>query len=480
MLDELNPFDRCGKMKKTNERNDPMLFEKYINTVDQVAEQACAISDALWDNTELAYEEFAAVEMITKLLEEHGFTITRNIAGIPTAFTATYGSGKPAIGVQAEYDGLDGISQEAFCPVRKERPGVTKGHGCGHNLFAGGSVAAVLAIQSYIKEVGKGSVTLFGCPAEEGGAGKVYMARDGAYKDVDAVVSWHPEKMYMVRTRPSLANTCVNFTFDGVAAHAGGAPQKGRSALDAVELMNVGVQFLREHMDLTSRVHYAILDAGGTAPNQVQAHATVQYLIRAVDSEGVRELYERVHRIAQGAALMTDTTMSTEFHSAYSNLITIPTLQATANEAMHDIPLPVPTEEDLAFAAEIQKTMKLTRAEAAGTPYAMKVLDPAPPVAHGGSTDTADVSWVVPTVQMHIGNWVAGTPGHSWQAISQCRSPYGKRSMLYAGKAVAGTAIRLMENPELLVQARKEFDEKTVGGYICPIPDDVLPPPLRK
>lgn len=457
-----------------------MLYEKYLNTVDQIAETACAVSDALWDNTELAYEEFAAVEMITKILEDYGFTITRNVAGIPTAFKATYGSGKPAIGVQAEYDGLDGISQEAFCPVRKEIPGVTKGHGCGHNLFAGGSLAAVLAIRSYIEETGKGSVTLFGCPAEEGGAGKVYMAREGAYNDVDAVVSWHPEKMYMVRTRPSLANVSVNFTFDGIAAHAGGAPQKGRSALDAVELMNVGVQFLREHMDLTSRVHYAFLDAGGTAPNMVQAHATVQYLIRAVDAESVRELYERVYRIAQGAALMTDTTMSSDFHSAYSNLITIPTLQATANEAMHDIPLPVPTEEDLAFAAEIQKTMKLTKAQQAASPYAAKVLDPAPPVAHGGSTDTADVSWVVPTVQMHIGNWVEGTPGHSWQSVAQCKSPYAKRAMLYAGKAVAGTAIRLMENPELLVQARNEFEEKTPGGYVCPIPGDVLPPPLRK
>jgi len=455
-----------------------MLYEKYLSVIDRNAEELCSVSDALWDHPETAYEEFRAVELLTGILEKNGFTVTRNLAGIPTSFKATYGSGKPALGVQAEYDALDGLSQ-AYSTEKTGRPDTQKGHGCGHNLFAAGSLAAVLAIKAYIEETGVGSITLFGCPAEEGGAGKVYMARAGVYSDVDAVVSWHPEKMYMVRTRPSLANISVNYSFEGIAAHAGGAPQKGRSALDAVELMNVGVQFLREHMDLTSRVHYAFLDAGGTAPNVVQANATVQYLIRAVDSEAVLELKGRVDRIAQGAALMTDTTMTSAVQSAYSNLITIPTLQAVANEAMHDIPLPVPTEEDLAYAAELQKTMNMTRAEQAKPPYAEKVLDPAPPVAHGGSTDTADVSWNTPTVQMHIGNWMVGTAGHSWQACSQCRSPYAKRAALYAGKAVAGTVLRLIENPELLEQARKEFEEKTPGGYICPIPDDILPPPLR-
>jgi len=452
-----------------------MLYEKYLNIIDEISEEICAVSDALWDNPETAYGEFEAVKLLTGILEKNGFTVTRNVADIPTAFKATYGSGKPSLGVQAEYDAINGLSQ-VFSAEQKQREDTQKGHGCGHNLFAAGSLAAVLAIKAYIEETGIGSITLFGCPAEEGGAGKVYMAREGAYSDVDAVVSWHPEKMYMVRTRPSLANVSVVYSFKGIAAHAGGAPQKGRSALDAVELMNIGVQFLREHMDLTSRIHYAFLDAGGTAPNLVQAHASVEYMIRAVDAEAVRELHERVNRIAQGAALMTDTTMTSQLKSAYSNLITIPTLQAVANEAMHDIPLPVPTEEDLAFAAELQKTMKLTNAEKAMPPYATKVLDPAPPVAHGGSTDTADVSWNTPTVQMHIGNWIVGTAGHSWQSCSQCRSPYAKRATLYAGKAVAGTIIRLLENPALVEQARQEHAERTPGGYICPIPADVKPP----
>ena len=450
-----------------------MKFEKYLNVIDQQAELCCHISDTLWDQPELGFREYEAVALITKILEDAGFRIETNLAGIPTAFRATYGAGKPAFGVLAEYDALSGMSQEAFTPEQKTIPGKDNSHGCGHNLFAGGSVAAVLAVKAYIEEKGCGSVTLFGCPAEEGGGGKVLMARAGVFEGIDAIVSWHPEKMYMVRTRPALANYKVDYYFEGTAAHAGAAPEKGRSALDAVELMNIGTNFLREHMELTSRVHYAILVAGGTAPNMVQSHAIVRYMIRAVDLNTVRKLYERVNRIAQGAAMMTDTTVKFKVISAYSNLITIPTLQKPANEALHDIPLPVPTEEDLAYAKALQATMDLTEAQKKQPPYALEALEPAPPVAHGGSTDTADVSWVCPTVQMHIGNWVVGTPGHSWQAVSQCKSSYAKRAMLFAGKAVAGTILRLFENPDAVEKAKAEHAEKTDPGYICPLPADV-------
>lgn len=452
-----------------------MLYEAHLNKIDDQAQLLRDVSDAIWDLAELPYAEYQSSRLLCGILEEKGFQVTRGVAGIPTAFTATYGTTGPSLGVLAEYDALSGYSQVGELGQKQSIPGKDSAHGCGHNLFAAGSLAAVLAVQSYIRETGFGKITLFGCPAEEGGAGKVFMARSGLFADIDAVVSWHPEKMYMVRTRPSLANVCVNYSFEGIAAHAGGAPQKGRSALDALELMNIGCNFLREHMDLTSRVHYAILDAGGTAPNMVQSHAVVQYLIRAVDAESVRELKERVDRIAQGAALMTDTTVKGELLKGYSNLITIPTLQATANEAMHDIPLPMPTDADLEYAAQLQSAMKLTAAEKAMPPFALKVLDPAPPVAHGGSTDTADVSWNCPTVQMHIGNWVVGTPGHSWQSASQSRGDYAKRAMLYAGKAVAGTIMRLLDNPLLIEKAKEEFAAKTLGGYICPIPADVMP-----
>ena len=427
-----------------------MLYEKHLNFIDEKKELFFNVSDALYDNPETSFGEYFATDLLIEKLEENGFSIKRNVADIPTAFTATFGKGKPHFGILDEYDGLDAMSQVGGITEKKSIPNSDKNHGCVHNLFAGGSLAAAFAVKSYIEEKGAGSVTLFGCPAEEGGAGKVYMARESVFNDVDAIVSWHPESMYMVRTRPALANVMLDYSFEGISSHAGAAPDKGRSALDAVELMNIGTNFLREHMPLSARVHYAIIDAGGTAPNMVQSHAVVRYMIRANDAEAVRDLLKRVDKIAEGAALMTETKVSSKVLSAYANLITIATLQAVANEAMHDIPVPVPTEEELAYGKALQDTMTLTKEQQEMPTFSDHVLDPAPPVAHGGSTDTADVSWNCPTVQMHIGNWVVGTPGHSWQSASQSRASYAKRAMLYAGKAVAGTIIRLFENPTLI------------------------------
>lgn len=452
-----------------------MRYEKYLNVIDEKHDIFYNISDSLWENPEIPFHEYEAAKLITAELEKEGFTVTRGVAGMPTAFTATYGSGSPKLGILAEYDALSGMSQVGCITEKKSIPGIDAGHGCGHNLFAGGSVAAAFAVKAYIEATGKGSITLFGCPAEEGGGGKVFMARDGIFDGIESVVSWHPEAMNMVRTRPALANVKVDYAFEGIAAHAGAAPHRGRSALDAVELMNVGCNFLREHMELTSRVHYAILDAGGTAPNQVQSHAVVRYMIRAVDSEGVRDLHARIDRIAQGAALMTDTTVTSRVTSAYSSLVTIPTLQATANETLHDVPVPQATEEELTFAKELQKTFKVPKEKEHLPPYANNVLDPAPPVAHGGSTDTADVSWVTPTVQLHIGTSVVGTPGHSWQSVANNRGSFAKKSMLFAGKIVAGTLMRLIDDPTLVEKAKAEHLEKTGGQYICPIPADLLP-----
>ena len=452
-----------------------MLYEKFLSVIDSCKEQLCEISDYLWDHPETGYAEFLAAEKLCRFLEDNGFAVTRNFKGIPTAFQASCGTGYPHLGILAEYDGLDGMSQQADVAEKRPIPGQEKSHGCGHNLFAAGSVAAALAVKAYVTEIGVGRVTLFGCPAEEGGGGKVFLARDGAFSEVDAIVSWHPESMYMVRTRPALANVKVRYDFAGTAAHAGANPDKGRSALDAAELMNIGVNFLREHMDSSSRVHYAFLDAGGTAPNMVQSHASLLYMIRATDAASVRELHGRVSRIAQGAAMMTDTAVREQVTSGYANLITIPTLQAVANEAMHDIPVPVPSEQELEFGTKLQQTMTLTEAQKKTGIYADHVLDPAPPVAHGGSTDTADVSWNCPTVQMHIGTWVVGTPGHSWQSAVQSRSSYAKKAMLYAGKAVASTILRLMEDPEKLELAKAEHREKTAEGYVCALPADAKP-----
>ena len=458
-----------------------MLYQDYLNIIDEQAAAICGVADGIWDLAETAFGEYRSSDLLSDALEKNGFTVTRGIADLPTAFRATFGSGHPAMGILAEYDALSGLNQAANVtePIRIAGPDI--GHGCGHNLFAGGSFAAALAVKAYIEKTGVGSVTLFGCPAEEGGSGKVFMAREGVFIGIDAIVSWHPEKMYMVRTRPALANTKVSYSFTGIAAHAGGSPHKGRSALDAVELMNVGCNYLREHMEPSCRIHYAVTDSGGLSPNVVQAHAQVLYMIRATDPKSVQELKARVDRVAQGAAMMTDTTVTSTVIASCSNLIMIPTLQQTAYEIMQEIPLPVPTEEDVAFGRALQATMDLSAEERAAPVYADKVLPPAPPKPHGGSTDTSDVSWNCPTVQLHIGNWCIGTPGHSWQAVAQGKSHYAHASMLYAGKAVAGTIIRLMEEPRRIQQAQEEHRAQTAGGYISPIPPDLKPviPPRK-
>ena len=452
-----------------------MIYEQYLGVIDRKADTICAVSDGLWDHPELPFREYASMELLAGSLKKEGFTVTRGVGGLPTAFKATYGTGHPAMGILAEYDALSGLNQAANVAEPSCVPGPDVGHGCGHNLFAGGSFAAALAVKAYIDETGNGSVTLFGCPAEEGGSGKVFMAREGVFCGIDAIVSWHPEKMYMVRTRPSLANVKVKYAFKGIAAHAGGSPHKGRSALDAVELMNVGCNYLREHMETTSRIHYAITDSGGTAPNVVQSHAEVLYLIRATDPRAVNELKARVDRVAQGAAMMTDTKVESRILAACSNLVMIPTLQQTVYETMQEIPLPVPSEEELAFGRALRATMNLSPEEADGPVYADELLAPAPPKPHGGSTDTSDVSWNCPTVQIHIGNWCIGTPGHSWQAVAQGKSSYAQKAMLYAGKAVAGSIIRLMEEPDRLAKAKAEHRTQTIGGYVCPAPPDLQP-----
>lgn len=449
------------------------MFEKYLSVVDKKQAEICGVSDGIWDHAETAYQEKISSGILADALEKEGFEVTRGVGGIPTAFRAVYGEGKPVMGILAEFDALAGLNQAAGATEKKEIPGPDIGHGCGHNLFAGGSFGAALAVKAYLERRGEGTLVFFGCPAEENGAGKVFLARAGVFQGVDAIVSWHPEKMYMVRTRPALALVTVDYSFEGIAAHAGGSPHLGRSALDAVELMNVGANFLREHMETTCRIHYAITDTGGDAPNVVQAHAKVKYIIRALTGEKVRALHARVDDIARGAALMTGTKVSWQVVNAYSELITIPTLQQTAYEAMQDIPLPVPTEEENAFGRALQETMRLPQMPE--TVYAEELLPPAPAVAHGGSTDTADVSWNCPTVQMHIGTWAIGTPGHSWQAVSQGKSSYAHKALLYAAKAVAGTIMRLVEDPLLLERAKAEHREKTKGGYICPIPDEIKP-----
>ncbi len=452
-----------------------MKFEKYLSSVDRCSEKIIHLSDYIWDHPEVGFREFESSAALQTALREEGFKITSGLAGIPTAFKAEYGYEGPAIGILAEFDALQNLNYQAGVAEPIFREDTNFGHGCGHNLFAAGSYAAALAIKSYIDEQKQGSVTLFGCPGEENKGGKVYMARAKVFNEMDAIVSWHPEQIHMVRTRPSLANVEVDYHFSGIASHAGGSPERGRSALDACELMSVGCNYLREHMPTTCRIHYAYINAGGEAPNIVQSHATVRYLIRANDNDEVLELWDRVNAVAKGAAMMTGTEVTWDMFSAYSNLITNSVMQRVGTEALKDIPIPVPNEEDLELGKKLQKTFSLTKEDKDKPIFADRVLDPAPPKAHGGSTDTADVSWNCPTLQFHIATKAVGTPGHSWQNVAQGKTHYAHEAVLFAGKVLASTAIRLMTDPETLHAVREEFSEKTKGGYHCPLPDEVQP-----
>ena len=440
------------------------LEKNSLSVIDEKREALTGLAATVWENPETAFREFKSSAALKEFLKAEGFTVAEGQGGIPTAFVASFGSGKPEVGFIAEFDALSGLSQKALATHPEPLPGVENGHGCGHHLYGGDAVAAALAVKKYLQSGKPGTVKVLGCPGEEGGSGKAFMARDGVFSALDAALGGHPATMWAVRTRPSLACCTVYYRFSGRAAHAGTSAHLGRSALDAVELMNVAVNFLREHMPLDNRVHYAVTDPGGSAPNVVQSRAEVLYMMRGSDNASLAALCRRVDLCAQAAALATETRMEKEFQSGSSNLITIPTLQKTLYKAMCDLELPRPTEVELEYARELVKT--LPEREPDLPLYPDRVL-PIPEIVspHFGSTDTGDVSWNCPTVQMHVGAWIPGTPGHSWQTVSQGLNGYALRSMLYAGKALALGAIRLMESPELLASARAEHLARTGGRY---------------
>ena len=314
------------------------------------------LNDLIWDAAELKFREFRSAEAMAGLLERHGFRITRGLAHMPTAFLAEYGTGKPVIAILGEYDALSGLSQEAgtFRPL--PRKDCANGHGCGHSLLGTAAAGAGLLLKAYLEDhPGKGTVRVYGCPAEEGGSGKTYMVREGLFQDVDGALTWHPGTQNEVMVGSNQANIQASFSFRGRAAHAAAAPQNGRSALDAVELMDVGVNYLREHMADYERVHYAILDAGGASPNVVQPKAEVLYLIRSRTNEETRRLYERVVNIARGAALMTETEMTVRFDKAVSNIIPNRVLGQVLHDAMERVGVPVRTGEEKAFLGQFQE-----------------------------------------------------------------------------------------------------------------------------
>ncbi|HCE30318.1 MAG TPA: amidohydrolase [Comamonadaceae bacterium] len=463
---------------------------------DQHAPRLTAVADQIWSLAELRYAEETSARLHADGLAAAGFRVQQPVAGIPTAFTAEAGEGGPVIGLLGEYDALSGLNQQSGalqCMPSADSPGLN-GHGCGHHLLGAAAHLAALAVQEHLRQTGQpGRVRFYGCPAEEGGSGKTFMARDGLFDDLDAALTWHPASHTGIFDQSTLANIQARFVFKGRAAHAANSPHLGRSALDAVELMNVGVNYLREHMPPSARVHYAVTDSGGLSPNVVQARAEVLYLVRAARNHEATELYQRVQDVARGAALMTGCEMEVRFDKACSNLL----LNTTLNQVMHAQMqhlgrLPV-GEAERTQARLHHATLTAGDVEEAGRSLGSVLRGQGSELFDGlrdynpqredllyGSTDVADVSWVTPTAQAWVACYAFGTPFHSWQMVSQGKNTLAHLGMVHAAKVMAATAIELLGRPEVLAAARAELLQRREGKpYQCPIPADA-PLPLQR
>lgn len=472
------------------------------NRIDQIinqnTEMLIKISDKLWETPEVKFCEYKSKELLCGVLENEGFSISRGIAGLPTAFMASFGTGMPVVAMLGEYDALSGLSQKGGVANKEPIVEGGNGHGCGHNLLGTGALAAAMAVKRFMEENKlQGTIRYYGCPAEEGGSGKAFMAREGVFNDVDAALTWHPLNFNAVWSTGFLANYQVRYKFHGKSAHAAAAPHLGRSALDAVELMNIGVNYLREHIIPEARVHYAVTNTGGSSPNVVQAEAEVLYLMRAPQVEQVQEIYERIGKIAQGAALMTGTEYEIVFEKACSNYIPNRVLEKLLYKNLQEVVLPELDIEEQAFVKKIKAT--LTDSEIHSNlhmaqqfigddnPEVLAVLKDAEvsgiilPYKHKsclmpGSTDVADVSWVAPTAQLATACCVVGTAFHSWQMVAQGNTGIAHKGMLFAGKVLARTAIDIFLSPDVTNEAKSELGN-TLGErkYICPIPPEVKP-----
>ena len=471
-------------------------LEFISNVIHSKEDMILSISQNIWKYAELPYEETKSAALLCDVLRGEGFKVTEGVAGIPTAFTASFGSGKPVFGFLGEYDALDILSQEAGNPVKKPVKEGAPGHGCGHNCLGTGSLAAAIAVKEYLIESKKlGTVIYFGCPAEEGAGSKQFMARAGIFDGVDFVYTWHPASINEVQSDRSVAIMGANFEFKGLTAHAGGSPHLGRSALDAAELMNVGVNYLREHIIDQARIHYAYVDAGGTAPNVVQDHTLIKYEVRSPKVKQAKELFERVVNVARGAALMTDTTMSYEITMAFSDYITNSALASIADECIKEVGAPSWNEGDYALARAYLSSYNETTmasikekiAETYGQDQLQEILNkPLDSVIHpydakntsyqSGSTDVGDVCYTVPTLNFNVATACIGNVGHTWQMTGQACSRIAHKGMITAWKAMALSAIRTMDRPEIIEKAKQIVLKQNGGAYECPLPDSVKPP----
>ncbi len=429
--------------------------EPYLKYIDDHKFQYNQMAKQIWEWAEPGYLETKTTDLLQKELEKEGFSIQKNVANIPTAFIATFGSGKPVIGILAEMDALPGLSQEAV-PNKKPLEVGAYGHACGHNLFGVGAVAAAISIKTFLeKNKGKGTIKLIGTPAEEGaGGGKTYLVQAGVFDQIDAVLHWHPGDNNNASPNSSLAYRVTNFKFNGLSAHASAAPEKGRSALDAVEGMNYFVNMMREHITPETRIHYVIKN-GGLTSNIVPDYAMVEYTVRHPTAEGMEEVWNRVMKAAQAAALGTETTMSYEIMAGLYNLLPNETLAKVMQNSLEKVGGVPYTEEDMKFAETIRKTVNSTNLAPIYSAqniekYRLSGTTPA-------STDVGDVSWVVPTAGLSTATWVPGVPAHSWQAVACNGMEIGFKGMINAAKTIAITGVNLFQNPTLIQTATEEL-----------------------
>ena len=443
-----------------------------VARIDAAAETYWQASQDIWGWAEPGYQESRSAERLKGLLRAGGFEIEEGIADIPTAFLAEFGSGKPVIGILAEYDALPGLSQKAV-PHQEAREETSWGHACGHHLFGVASTAAALAIAEDIRE-GRlfGTVRLYGTPAEEGGGAKVFMVRDGLFADVDAVLHWHPGDSNTAGDPTSQARVAAKFRFHGRNAHAASAPEAGRSALDAVNVTNYAAEMMREHTPDLSRIHY-VITAGGDAPNVVPAFAEVYYYVRHPDAAVAQSLYQRLLLCAQAGALATETELEVDYLGGVYNVLPNDVLSRVTLKNLRELADLRYTTEERDFATELQKTLSNPRALAS----IGDVYDRTGAVTKG-STDVGDVSWVVPTSGLRTATWVPGTPGHSWQAAGTGGTTIARKGMLLAAKALAATAWDLFSDPDIVARAKKELDDRTGRDPYVPMLEEGQPPPL--
>jgi aminobenzoyl-glutamate utilization protein B len=435
------------------------------------------VSDSIWEYAELPMEEVESSRLLADTLEKHGFQVERGVAGMPTAFVATYGSGEPVLGFLAEYDALPGLSQKAVPHQDALVPGGS-GHGCGHNLLGTGATAAAIAVKHVMETHHlKGTVKLFGCPNEENDVGKVFMAREGLFSSLDAAVDWHPASVTGVALMGSHAIHNFTVTFTGKAAHAGGDPWDGRSALDGVELTNVAVNYLREHVKPTVRIQYAVIE-GGSVPNIVPDRAVAWYNTRDVTFAGSEEVFEKVRTIADAMAVATGTEVETTLLTAIHQLLVIEEGSKFMQENLELVGPPGFTSEEQEFARTVQRTLGI---DESGLSDEVMPLTPAScDDFGGGGTDVAEVSWNTPVLRMGAATSPVGAPGHSWAVVCTGSTSIAHKGMLVASKTLAATVLDLLTRPELLAQVRSEWNTK-IGGtpYTSPLPPDAVPPVAR-